>query len=164
MTRRRGGRRRADAVASSLCTTRRTADGGELRITSQRRHDQLDRDDVQRAFVVHNFLARAGLANDDRVERRDVTFGTAMTQRLLAVPDDTWTPFSVVIDGTRQDFEPVVIDGHWLAIGIVEETDVAVEAHGVNVEPFELVRLDRPAGSAHDALRQSCRCERSLRA
>jgi len=138
-------RRRRGIVASSLSTTQGTPGGGTLRFTSQRPSgDGID--EHRRALLVHNFLASCGLADDQRVERRQVTLAPALSPDLLSVPGDAWSPFGIRVDGEPHDFERVTVGDHWLAIGLIDDADVAIEGHSFDPEPLDLVRLDRPAG------------------
>jgi hypothetical protein len=127
------------SVASSISTTERVPGGGWLRFTSQRRctgHDEL-----QRALIVHNFLSAAELSGDRRVKLREFEVGPRAHQ-VLAVPDDAWDLQMIVIDGEMTTFDSVIIDAHWLALGVIGDVDVAIEGHEVDPTTVELVRLD----------------------
>jgi len=132
-----------------LRTVEQTPCGGELRVTSERRRHDLHAEpgDLQRALRVHNFLARLGpVADDARVAQREVALSPGQTYPLLTVSEEAWRPFEIVIDGEPQDFERITIDDHWLALGTVDDVGVAIEGHGFDPDPLELVRRDRPAG------------------
>jgi hypothetical protein len=137
-------RRRRGVVASSLSTTQGTPGGGTLRFTSQRPSGE-GIDEHRRALLVHNFVASCGLAQDQLVERHNVTLLPGLSHDLLSVPGDAWSPHQVRVDGERYDFERATIGDHWLAIGLIDDAEVAIEGHSFDPEPLDLVRLDRPA-------------------
>jgi hypothetical protein len=139
----------AAGTVMSLHTAQHLPGGGELRFASHRRSDDLqtEPDDRQRALMIHNFLARLGLpAVDARVAWQEVDFSPGPKYVLLAVSEDAWRPFEIVIDGEPQDFERITIDDHWLALGTVDDVSVAIEGHSFDPDRLEFVRLDRPAG------------------
>jgi hypothetical protein len=143
-----GLRRHRDTVPTSLRTLQRIPGGGEVAITSERRHsDGGPRPGVAESrLAVHNFLAHAELADHPLVEKRDRTFSPGTTHSLLCVRDDAWFTSPVVIDNAPTNFERVTIDEHWLALGAVEDADIAIEGHRYDPSVLELVRLDRPVG------------------
>ncbi len=133
-------------VAKSLCTSERTADGGDVSITSERqsRTFEVPPNLRERAHMIHHFLVRLDLpADDSRVERRTVDFPPGRAHPVLAVSEDLWSPFEIVLDGKLLAFERVMIDDHWLALGTVDDVAVAIEGHHFDPERLELVRLDR---------------------
>jgi hypothetical protein len=142
-----GLRRFAAGTVTSLHTTQPTPGSGELRVTSQRRrHDIQIEGDFERALMIHNFLARLAFgAADTRVALREVALRPGQTSPLLTVSEDAWTPFQILINGEPQDFERTTIGDHWLAIGTVDDVDVAIAGHSFDPDGLELVRLDRPA-------------------
>ncbi|MGD0084769.1 MAG: hypothetical protein ABSD78_16485 [Acidimicrobiales bacterium] len=144
-----GLRRFGDGAVTSLHTTQRTPGGGELRVTSERSRNDVEResDGPERALMIHNFLAFLGLPADHAgVALREVPFSPGRTWPLLTVSEDAWRPCEIVIDGEPHEFERITIGDHWLAIGTVDDVDIAVEGHGFDPDRLELVRLDRPAG------------------
>ncbi len=144
-----GRRGPGQGTVTSLSTSQRTAGGGHVRCTSERRPGS-DSDGRQRAMLVHNFLARAGLVDDPRLERREVNFGGTRTHEVMSVPADLWRPFVVVIDGERHEFSRVTLGEDWLAIGALDDLDLAIEGHAFDADPLELV-----SAAARDADRSS---------
>jgi hypothetical protein len=138
----RGRRRPRHFSATTLTTAQETADGGWVRCTSHR-GSGVETDDRQRSHLVHNFVARAGLADDPRVERRGVVLPAARMHDLLAVPENAWRPVAVTVGARRYEFEGVTIDRHWLALGEVDGVSVAIEGHGLDPVPLDLRRVAR---------------------
>jgi hypothetical protein len=135
-------------VVTSLHTTQPTPGGGELEVTSQRRRTDIPIEaGWDRALMIHNFLNRSGHATDDaRVARREVALCPGQSYPLLSVSEDAWIPCRILINGEPEDFERTTIGDHWLALGTVDDVEVAIAGHSFDPHRLELVRLDCLAG------------------
>lgn len=142
------GRRRASGVVvSSLSTSQRTPGGGQVRFTSYRHGSGTELDERQRAMLVHHFLTGAGVVDDDpRVERCEVSFTPSVSRQLIRVPDDAWSRYVVRVDGQQHPFKRVTFGEHWLALGVVNDVDLAIEGHGFDADPLELVTTEDTGG------------------
>ena len=93
--------------------------------------------DTKRALAILNYLN--GIGASGSFPRRPVRLAT-QTYDLPTVPDDAWASVEIVVDDVPYDRKGVRVDDSWLALGIMEDFVVAIEAHGYDPDRLELVR------------------------
>jgi hypothetical protein len=128
-----------------LSTTQPSPNGGRLRVTTWRvLVDPPETTEMHRAVAIFNYLNRSGRVSF--FPHGEVRFpGSGRRYRLPSVPDDAWRPYKVAIDANGYNFKRVTFDDSWLALGIVDDFEVAIEAYGYDPLRLDLVRIDRVA-------------------
>ena len=134
----------ARSELTSLITTQPTPGGGILRVSTWRQLDgPPDAADWERALAIHNYLNRSG--HGSSFPQTAVPL-SGQSYDLLTIPYDSWVPVEIAVDEARYEFKRVTVEDSWLALGGIDDFEVAIAAYGYDPGRLELVKLTWPAG------------------